>query len=50
MVDMSRPLKTPSQDLLDETDSAALYVFKGAMRPRAVTKRLDQILNRSSSR
>ncbi len=38
-----------SQDLLDDTDSAALYVFKGTMSPKAVVRRLEQILNRSST-
>jgi predicted nuclease of restriction endonuclease-like RecB superfamily len=35
-----------SEEVLDESDSAALYVYKGKMNPQALVRKLEELVGR----
>jgi hypothetical protein len=38
-----------SEEVLGDTESAALYVYKGAINPKALQRKLDELVARSGA-
>ncbi len=39
-----------SEEVLSDTESAALYVYKGAINPKALERKLEQLVVRSKGK